>query len=112
MRFKNLYVFSDSHLILLFSSSNFALQFDADKFKKFKANIAFKDRNITCEVQYSFFSPFEKTQSDETERMGVEKTQRHSFGFLGLKITDIQEEDKRYLYESVFSNHYGDKVYA
>ena len=95
---KNMYIFSDSHLILLFATSNFALQFASDKLKKFKADIAFKDRNITCEVQYSFFSPFEKKET------------LSSFGFLGFKITDIQEEDKRYLYEGVFSNHYGEKL--
>lgn len=98
---KNLYVFSDSHLILLFSSVNFAMQFAADKLKKFKANIAFKDREINCEVQYGFFSPFERMKAREVEA---------SFGFLGFRIIEIQEEDRRYLYESVFSGRYGEHL--
>ena len=100
---KNLFIFSDSHVILLFSNSNFALQFASDKLKKFKADISFKDRNITCEVQYSFFSPFENLAKKE---IVARKELNHSYGFLGFRIVEIQEEDKRYLYESVFSTRY------
>jgi len=107
---KNLYIFSDSNLILLFSSKNLALQFSSDRQKKFKANIVFKDRNITCEVQYSFFSPFGKKRRIGEKEIYENTKIESSFGFLGLKIINIQEEDRRYLYERVFSNHYKEKL--
>ena len=91
-----LYVFSDSHLILLFASVNFAKQFEdkANKNKILKAKISFKDRTIFCNVCYSFFCNIYKDEKNS------------SLGFLALKIVDIQEEDKRYLYESIFSKLY------
>lgn len=93
----NLYLFSDSSIILLFSSIKLAKQFasSSNKNKKFIANISFKNRNISCNVTYDFFSPFIKNGTE------------CNAGFLGLKIDNIQEEDKRYLYEGIFSKQYG-----
>ena len=92
---KSLYIFSNSSIILLFANIKFAQQFESNKNKLFQAKISFKDRNILCNVCYCFFSPFFKNGKEVKE------------GFLGLKITNIQEEDKRYLYEGVFLNYYG-----
>ncbi|MGP1415059.1 MAG: hypothetical protein ACTTJ6_03870 [Treponema sp.] len=89
----NLYLFSDSNIILLFSTAKFAKQFSSEK--EFLAKISFNNRNIFCDVKYDFFSPFSKEDS------------QFSQGFLLFKITNIQEEDKRYLYESVYENQYG-----
>lgn len=89
----NLYVFSDSNIILLFSTAGFAKQFNNEK--KLLAKISFSNRNILCGVQCDFFSPFLKDKSSFLH------------GFLLLKITNIQEEDKRYLYEGVYSSQYG-----
>lgn len=108
---QNVYIFSDSHVVLLFSTSNFALQFSNDKLKTFKASIAFKDRQIDCEVQYSFFSPFTNKDSKRQSIRNKQKTAT-SVGFLCFKIVDIHEEDRRYLYESVFSHLYGNAFYA
>lgn len=89
----NLYLFSDSNIILLFSTAKFAKQFSDGK--ELLAKIAFSNRNIFCDVKCDFFSPF------------LEKDSTSTHGFLLLKITNIQEEDKRYLYEGVYSNQYG-----
>jgi len=89
----NIYLFSDSNIILLFSTAKFAKQFSAGK--KLLAKISFSNRNIFCDVMCDFFSPFLEHGSTSTH------------GFLLLKITNIQEEDKRYLYEGVYSNQYG-----
>ena len=89
----NLYLFSDSNIILLFSTAKFAKQFDNEK--KIIAKISFSNRNIFCDVKCDFFSPF------------LEENSSSSHGFLLLKITNIQEEDKRYLYEGVYANQYG-----
>lgn len=95
---KNLYILSDSNVILLFSSIKFAKQFacSLNKCQELSAKISFKNRNILCTVQYDFFSPFLKGE-DVCD-----------YGFLGLKISNIQEEDKRYLYEGIFTNMYGE----
>ena len=89
----NFYLFSDSNIILLFSTFKFAKQFSDGK--ELLARISFKDRNIFCDVKCNFFSPF------------LEKDSTFTHGFLLLKITNIQEEDKRYLYEGVYPNQYG-----
>lgn len=89
----NLYLFSDSNVILLFSTAKFAKQFNNEK--KIIAKISFSNRNIFCDVKCDFFSPF----------LGGDSSSSH--GFLLLKITNIQEEDKRYLYEGVYANQYG-----
>ena len=94
---KNLYILSDSNVILTFSSIKFARQFacPVNKHKELSAKISFKNRDILCNVQYDFFSPFLKQENT------------CDYGFLGLKISNIQEEDKRYLYEGIFLNIYG-----
>lgn len=93
LKSNNFYLFSDSNIILLFSTLKFAKQFTGGK--ELLAKIAFNKRNIFCNVKCDFFSPFFKEDSS------------FSHGFLLLKIVDIQEEDKRYLYEGVYANQYG-----
>jgi len=94
---RNLYILSDSNVILTFSSIKFAKQFacSVNKYKELSAKISFKNRNILCNVQYDFFSPFLKQEN------------ACDYGFLGLKISNIHEEDKRYLHEGIFTNMYG-----
>ena len=89
----NFYLFSDSNIILLFSTAKFAKQFSGEK--ELLAKISFDNRNIFCDVKCNFFSPFLREDSS------------FSKGFLLLKITNIQEEDKRYLYEGVYATQYG-----
>lgn len=89
----NSYIFSDSNIILLFSTFKFAKQFSGGK--ELLAKISFNNRSIFCDVKCSFFSPFFRQDSS------------FSHGFLLLKITNIKEEDKRYLYEGVYANQYG-----
>ncbi|MGP1437731.1 MAG: hypothetical protein ACTTKH_01515 [Treponema sp.] len=89
----NQYVFSDSNIILLFSTEKFAKQLNNKK--EFLAKISFSNRNIFCNVRYELFSPF------------LNKDSQPQSGFLLLKIIEIQEEDKRYLYESVYTTQYG-----
>lgn len=93
---KSLYILSDSNIILLFATETFARQFaqDANKNKELVAKIMFKNRSIFCNVRYDFFSPFLINEKKEGS------------GFLGFKISSIQEEDKRYLYEAIFSKRY------
>ena len=93
---KSLYILSDSNIILLFATEVFARQFaqDANKNKELLAKISFKNRSIFCNVRYDFFSPF------------LDSEKKGGAGFLGFKISSIQEEDKRYLYEGIFSKRY------